>query len=140
MTATEITGVDLLLRPSTWTPAQRVAQLLADKNEWGWTLEFVEASEFGAVHVVGPDEDQPGYADVADYLIARRFRAVCGRVISRGPLDGYLGAWADERLCRRCRRAFGDDSWLIFDDNNDEVQPGDNWRIRQHKLVQREED
>jgi hypothetical protein len=73
-------------------------------------LEFIAAPAIGratAMHVLGPDDDQPGYESIADYLATRRFRAVCGRIIRLRPPDGTAGVFDDHLLCADCRAAFG---------------------------------
>lgn len=102
--------------------AQRVRVLLDERDRLGRPLVFFDRD--GAVHVVGPDEDQPGYSDVADYLISRRYRVVCGIELSVRWDDGYTEPFEDMRLCRRCRAAFGEDAAAIFEDNTERVQEG----------------
>ncbi len=104
--------------------AGRVEILLREHDQVGRPLVFVETDPSGAVHVVGPDEDQPEYTGVADYLLSRRFRVVCGRVVSLTALEGLLGVFEDVRICQPCRQAFGENAWLIFQDNTEHVQNG----------------
>jgi hypothetical protein len=112
------------------TPTDRVRVLLTERKVFGRPLVFVDtpadrdaARGTGAVHVVGPDEDQPAYADMADWAINRRIRTVCGIDIHRNPLQGrMIGTFTDERLCRRCHHRLGPDAWLIFEDNTDARQ------------------
>ncbi|MFI7608756.1 hypothetical protein ACIBTV_27100 [Micromonospora sp. NPDC049366] len=132
------------LRPSTWSPAARVAKLLAEKNEHGRILEFVATHERGAVHVVGPDEDQPQRGDVVEQLLFKRFRTVCGHTLSMPALrGGLLPTFLDDRICWPCLRAFGERSALIFADNTDDAWAAGltvNNQIRRSKLDDAEAD
>lgn len=132
--------------PPPWSPRSRAEKLLAERDALGRPLVFVAAAETGSVHVVGPDEDQPGCADIVDALMTRRFRTVCGPVIRKTPLDGYTGVFDDERLCRRCAAAFRaihvDAGAAIFADNTEDVQnraPGEVARIQRQKQDEKEE-
>ncbi len=120
-------------RPGTrMTPRQRVDILLAERATLGRPLIFVDvptgdrpARGTGAVHVVGPDEDQPAYRNVADYYLNRAVRTVCGLDIRRTALQGtHIGIFDDIRLCIRCHHRFGDNAWMIFDDNTQQRQDG----------------
>lgn len=113
-------------RPGTrMSRADRVAILLTERKVFGRPLVFTARHGVpgATVHVVGPDEDQPAYTDVADYYLNRRVRTVCGFDIRRTALQGaYVGTFDDDLLCSRCHRLFGDDGWMIFDDNTDARQ------------------
>ncbi len=120
-----------------WTAASRVEKLLAERDALGRPLVFVEASEGGAVHVVGPDEDQPNYENIAAYLLSRRYRTVCGTTLHLSPLDSYVIGWDDLRLCRRCAAGFGrvhiDAGAAIFEDKDREDAPSLVARIQRDK-------
>lgn len=115
-------------RPGTrMTRADRVKILLTERTVFGRPLLFTERPGVpgAAVHVVGPDEDQPAYTDLVDHLMNRRVRTVCGFDIRRTALQGtHIGAFEDNRLCWRCHRLFGGHAWKIFDDNTEDVQGG----------------
>jgi hypothetical protein len=126
-------------RPGTrMSPAQRVKILLTERTVFGRPLVFVDRPGVpgAAVHVVGPDEDQPAYTNVGDYLLNRRVRTVCGLDILRSPMQGtYIGTFLDSRICLRCHRRFGDNAHLIFADNTDARQANAHliFRIRRDK-------
>lgn len=111
---------------------ERVKILLSERAVFGRPLLFCATptgqdadadTPPGKVHVVGPDEDQPAYRDFADWAMSRKVRMVCGLDIRRTPLQGTnIGVFDDRRLCWTCHAAFGDDAWMIFDDNTEERQ------------------
>lgn len=111
-----------------WNPPGRVRKLLEERDALGRPLVFVESAAGQVVHVVGPDEDQPGYDSLAAWLLTRRYRTVCGTVIRKPPNGGYAGVFDDDRLCYRCLRAFNlvslDAGAAIFADNSDDIQKG----------------
>jgi len=110
------------MSPIRMTPRERAAALLTAYHATGDELRFIESAPGSRVHVVGPAEDQPGYTDVVDWLLRRKFRAVCGRVLHLGHLDGEVSEFDDERLCQACHEAFGtpEDQAVIFECNQHE--------------------
>lgn len=124
-------------RPGTrMSPRERVDILLTERKVYGRPLVFVDVPATGdggrgtgPVHVVGPDEDQPAYRDMADYFLNRKVRTVCGLDIRRTALQGtHIGVFDDERLCRRCHHRFIahggglDAAAVIFADNTEDRQ------------------
>lgn len=131
---------------STMTRAQRAQELLRLVEMYGWTLDFITGRDRPGrvvpgrrVHVVGPDEDQPRYANVVEALVAKRIRTVCGLVLYLTPMDGCLGSpFPDELLCQSCHAAFGDRSHVIFGHNTEDRIGHSNQGVR--LLVEMETD
>ncbi len=123
------TAEDLLaalrrLRRSRMNPKQRAGRLLQLIDECGWELEFVhDHTNTGPVHILAPDEDQPGYLDDgAESIAIRRWRTVCGKVIVTTPMQGLVGTpFPDDDLHPACHNAFTahglDAGAVIFEQN-----------------------
>lgn len=116
------------------TRQERVKILLTERAVFGRPLVFCDVPRgrdadpaytagWSRVHVVGPDEDQPAFANFSDWALNRKIRMVCGLDIRRTPLQGTrIGTFDDNRLCAICHGLFGEDGWMIFDDNDDDAQ------------------
>ncbi len=123
------------------SPRQRAERLLAEIREEGWEVEFVVRSLAGRVHVVASDYDHPSYNDLADAVIGRKVRTICGQVVRVHVLDGrrsrYVTGFDDDRLCQSCHDAFPthEDQALIFDANTDRGPSPILWHMSRNDTI-----
>ncbi len=89
-------------------------------------LEFVTAGDGRVVHVVAADPAAPADVEAVGFAaqlakwmpLLGRTGTLCGAVIHRDLGTGggtYISAFTDDRLCRRCHRALGNDGDRAFE-------------------------